>query len=385
MSPGVLVVEGSRIIEINPDTLPDGVEVLALEDATLLPGLIDVHTHITQNFQGDWAHKLFTQSPADQALRGAGNARKTLLAGFTTIRDLGAFGFSDVALSRAIRKGHVDGPDIFPSAHALSITGGHCDLSALAPGIAEPGPNEGISNGKDEVIRAVRYQIKQGARVIKVCVTAGVLSMEGPVGAQQYSNEELVAIVEEAHRHGIKVAAHAHGRQGILAAVEAGADSIEHGSQLTEHAAQAMKNKNSFLVPTVYLISAFDLNAVPPMIRKKAKIVARDAFASLDLAISQHVPIAYGTDAGVFPHGDNGKQFAVLVEYGMSPVDAIRSATLNAATLLGAENRGQLLAGMRADIIAVPGNPLRDIQALESVQFVMKAGKVYASNQRPDH
>lgn len=380
LQPGIVVVEGEKVVAVNPPALPAEAEVIALGDVTLLPGLIDVHTHLTMDFDGDWQSAL-TQDAAFHALRGAKNAKQTLLAGFTTVRDLGAGGFADVALMHAIHKGFVDGPDIFPSAHAIGITGGHCDIIGFAPGILELTPREGVADGKAAILQAVRYQIKHGAKVIKTCATAGVLSMEGPVGAQQYSDEELKIVVEEAHRHGLKVAAHAHGDQGILTAVKSGVDSIEHGTMLTRKTALTMKKKGAFLVPTVYLTKVFDLNMVPETIREKAKTIGKHAMTGLELAIDQQVPIAYGTDAGVFPHGDNGKQFAVLVEHGMTPIDAIRTATVNATTLLGVGDRGKIASGLRADIIAVPGNPLKDIRAIESVQFVMKAGKIYLLNQ----
>ncbi|NIB38421.1 amidohydrolase family protein [Pseudomaricurvus alkylphenolicus] len=377
LSPGVVVVKDKQIVAVNPDQLPESAEIVALGDATLLPGLIDMHTHITQEMMDDWGHAPVTQAPTDAALRGARNAQKTLHAGFTTIRDLGAGGFADVAVMRAINSGIIEGPDIFPSAHAVGITGGHCDVTGLVPEVAEKGPEQGVADGKEAILRAIRYQIKHGAKVIKTCATAGVMSRGASVGNQQYSDEELHTIVAEASRQGVKVAAHAHGINGILAAVEAGVDSIEHGTIMTRKIARAMKKNGTFLVPTVYLIETFDLTSVPDDIRKKAAVIGREAYAGLELAIREQVPIAYGTDTGVIPHGDNGKQFAVLVNHGMSPINAIRSATLNAAKLLGVEDRGRLAPGLRADIIAVTGNPLKDIQAMESAQFVMKEGRIY--------
>ena len=383
-SPALVVVKNRKIIAVNPKVLPvsssdDTFQTVDLGDVTLLPGLIDTHTHITQDFtSADWSNAPLKLTAADQALLGAGNAKKTLAAGFTTIRDLGAYGFSDVALMHAIEKGIVDGPDIIASAHAIGITGGHCDITGLAPGHAHTGPRQGIGDGEAEILKAVRYQIKHGAKVIKTCATAGVLSMGAKMGAQQYSDQELQVLVEEAHRHGIKVAAHAHGAEGILAAANAGVDSIEHGTQLTLKTIKAMKKNHTVLVPTVYLIEVFDVNAVPELIRLKAQAVAKDAFASLRLAIKERLPIAYGTDAGVIAHGDNGKQFAVLVRHGMSRDEALRTATVNAAQLLGLNDRGAIKAGLRADIIAVPGNPLETIEVMESVSFVMKAGKIYS-------
>lgn len=379
LSPGTLVIEDDKIIAVNPEFLPQNATIIDLGDATLLPGLIDVHTHLTKDLleSKDWTHRPVVDTAADNVLRGVKNAKITLKAGFTTVRDLGSIGFADVALMRAIQKGFVEGPDIIPSGHSLSITGGHCDNTGFVPGIAEIGPDEGVSDGRDEILKAVRYQIKHGAKVIKICATAGVLSMEESVGAQQYSSEELRVIVNEAHRHGIKVAAHAIGNEGIMASVNAGVDSIEHGTIFDKKIARAMKKKGTYLVPTVYLIESFDLKILPQSLLPKAEIVGQNAFEGLKLAIDQNVLIAFGTDAGVFPHGDNGKQFATFVKNGMSPIIAIRTATVNAADLLDAKDRGQLASGLRADVIAVPGNPLNNIRAMETVIFVMKAGKIY--------
>jgi imidazolonepropionase-like amidohydrolase len=226
------------------------------------------------------------------------------------------------------------------------------------------------------VVQAVRYQIKHGAQVIKTCATAGVLSMEGPVGAQQYTEEELRAMVEEAERHGIKVAAHAHGNAGIKAAVRAGVASIEHGSELDTEAIALMKERGTFLVPTTYLVDRINLAVLPPLVRRKAETILPVARESLRRAIAGGVKIAFGTDAGVFPHGENAKEFAVLVRMGMPPLEALRSATLRAAELLGVSDRGTIAAGQLADLIAVPGDPLRDITVTERVTWVMLGGKV---------
>jgi imidazolonepropionase-like amidohydrolase len=234
VSPAVIVVEDERIADVNPDSVPAGAQVIELGDRTLLPGLMDMHTHLTLDIEGDWVHRPVKETAADAALRGARNAWRTLQAGFTTVRDIWALGFSDVALMRAIDNGLVVGPRVVPSGHGLSITGGHCEITGFAPGILEMGPKEGTADGVDEVLKAVRYQIKHGAKVIKICATAGVLSFEGPVGAQQYTSEEMDAIVQEAARHGVRVAAHAHGKEGILAATRSGVASIEHGSELTD-------------------------------------------------------------------------------------------------------------------------------------------------------
>ena len=374
-----ILIQGGRIAALftgEPDARAEGAEVLDLGDLTLLPGLMDMHTHLTYDLEGDWVHRAVKETAADQALRGARNARRTLEAGFTTVRNVGSGGFSDVALERAIERGLVPGPRIVPAAHALGITGGHCDLTGFAPGILEGGPAEGVADGPDEAMKAVRYQIKHGARVIKICATAGVLSFEGPVGAQQYTRAEMEAIVQEAARHGVKVAAHAHGSEGILAAVESGVASIEHGSILTDETIEAMKARGTYLVPTTYLAEAIDLENLPPPVRAKAEYVLPRARESLRRAIEAGVKIAFGTDAAVYPHGDNAKELAVLVERGMSPLDAIRTATVNAADLLGVDDRGRIEEGKLADLIAVEGNPLEDVTVLEDVRFVMIDGRV---------
>ncbi|MGE0353855.1 MAG: amidohydrolase family protein [Gemmatimonadales bacterium] len=375
--PVTIVIDSDRIRAVNPARLPAGAMVRDLGDVTLLPGLMDMHTHLTLDIEGDWLTRDVRETAADAALRGARNARRTLLAGFTTVRDVGASGFADVSLMHAIDRGFVDGPRMVPVGHAIGITGGHCDVTGYAPGIAELGPEQGVVDGVDQALRAVRYQVKHGARYIKICATAGVLSFEGPVGAQQLSDEEMKAIVEEAARHGLRVAAHAHGAEGIKAAVRAGVASIEHGSILDDEAIQLMKARGTYLVPTTYLADALDLNALPPPIRAKAEQVLPLAKESLRRAIAAGVKIAFGTDAGVYPHGDNARELASLVDRGMTPVEALRTATINAADLLGVTDRGRIAPGLLADLIAVPGDPLKDIRVTQQVVFVMKGGKVY--------
>lgn len=376
MNPAVVVVENDRIRSVGEIDDARDAAALDLGNMTILPGLIDMHTHLTADLEGDWLNRAVREGPADAALRGARNAQKTLYAGFTTVRDLGCSDFVDVSLMRAIERGTLEGPRIFPGGHAIGITGGHCDITGYAPGILELGPEHGVADGVDEVLKAVRYQIKHGARVIKTCATAGVLSFEGPVGAQQYSEEELRALVQEAARHGIKVAAHAHGTAGIIAAVRAGVASIEHGSMLDDEAIQLMKEMGTYLVPTTYLTGAIDLEALPPELRAKAEQVLPVARESLRRAIQAGVKIAFGTDAGVFPHGDNAREFGTLVRCGMTPLESIRASTIYAADLLGVSDRGEIAPGQLADLIAVAGNPLDDIHVLEKVRFVMKGGRV---------
>lgn len=376
VSPVVVVIENDRIKSINPAAVPRG-QLIDLGNVTLLPGFMDMHTHLSFDIEGNWLHRSVTDTAGDNALRGARNARTTLMAGFTTVRDLGASDFVDVALMRAIDKDFVPGPRMFPAGHSIGITGGHCDTTGYIPGVRERGPEAGVADGSEAVLRAVRYQIKHGAKVIKVCATAGVLSLEGPVGAQQLSHAELRTIVEEAARHGLKVAAHAHGTEGIIAAVKAGVASIDHGSMLNDEAIRLMKERGTYLVPTSYLAQAIQLDALPPPIRAKAEYILPRARQSLRLAIRSGVKIAFGTDAAVYPHGHNAREFSVLVESGMTPVDAIRTATVNGADLLGVSDRGNIAPGLLADIVAVPGNPLDNVRVLEDVRFVMKGGQIY--------
>jgi imidazolonepropionase-like amidohydrolase len=376
ISPAVIVISAGKISSVGSAGAPAGAQTIDLGDLTLLPGLIDAHTHLTDDISGDWVTRSVRELPADAALRGAMNARKTLLAGFTTVRDVGAAGFADVSLMKAIDQGMVEGPRMIPSAHAIGITGGHCDDTGWAPGIHELSFRDGVADGVDEAVKAVRYQIKHGAKVIKVCATAGVLSFDATVGAQQLSDAELQAIVQEATRHGLKVAAHAHGTQGILAAVRAGVASIEHGSMLNDEAIDLMKRRGTYLVPTAYLLTTFKFESLPPPIAAKARQVVPLAQESHRRAIRAGVKIAFGTDAGVYPHGDNAHEFATYVGYGMRPADAIRTATLNAADLLGITDRAVIAPGKLADLIAVRGNPLEDVKTLQQVLWVMKGGVV---------
>ena len=369
-----IVIEGDKIQAVNPATLPEGVRVLDLGDVTLMPGFIDAHTHLSGEIGPTMLLDPVQETEIDAAFKAVKNGRTTLMAGFTTVRDYG--GQVTVALGHAVEKGTVLAPRIVPSRNALGITGGHCDATGYAPGILESGPKDGIANGPWEVVEAVRYQIKHGAQVIKTCATAGVLSLEGPVGAQQYTYEELKAMVDEASRHGVKVAAHAHGTEGIKAAVRAGVASIEHGSMLDDEAIALMKERGTYLVPTEYLSERINLAVLPALIRRKAEMVLPLARESHRKAIASGVKIAFGTDAAVFPHGENAKEFSSYVRLGMSPINALRSATVNAADLLGKTDRGVIAAGKLADLVAVPGNPLEDISATERVQFVMLGGRV---------
>jgi imidazolonepropionase-like amidohydrolase len=391
VEPGDLLVLGERIVEVSPTSVPDDAEVIDLGDVTLLPGLMDMEVNL---LLGGPDHRspltAVQEDPAVRTLRGVANARRTLHAGFTTVRNLGLFLQTngillDVALKKAIDLGWVDGPRVVPAGHAICPTGGHLDptmFQAFAPHVLPLTVEEGIANGVDEVRKAVRYQIKYGAQVIKVCASGGVMSHTGPAGAQQYSDEELRAIADEAHRAGLKVAAHAHGDQGIRAALEAGIDCIEHGSLMSDETLALFIEQGTFLVATTFLADGMDVSHAPPELQAKAAEVFPRAKATISKAIAQGAKVACGTDAPAIPHGRNAKELLALVDRGMTPLQAIRAATTVAAELIDVDDRGRLEAGLYADVVAVPGDPLVDIGVTEQVCFVMKGGKVYR-NDRP--
>jgi len=326
--------------------------------------------------------------PALRTLRAVANARRTLRAGFTTVRNLGLFVQTgglllDVSLKKAIDFGWIDGPRVVPAGHAITPTGGHLDptmFQGLAPHVMPLTVEEGIANGISEVRKAVRYQIKYGAEVIKVCASGGVMSHTGPAGAQQYSDEELAAIADEAHRAGLKVAAHAHGDDGIRAAVEAGIDCIEHGSLMSDETLERFIERGTFLVATTYLADGMDVSHAAPELQAKAAEVFPRARETIKKAIERGAKVACGTDAPAIPHGKNAKELLALVDRGMTPLQAIRAATTVSADLIDADNRGRLDAGLLADIIAVPGDPLADIGVTEDVRFVMKGGQVFRND-----
>jgi imidazolonepropionase-like amidohydrolase len=317
------------------------------------------------------------------AILGVANARNTLMAGFTSIRVLGSPNFDDMALRQAINDGRVPGPRMENAGHAIGITGGHCDENGFRPGLIQYGPAEGVADGVEQVRAAVRYQAKSGADVIKMCATGGVLSEGDAVGATQYTFEEMKALVDEATKLGRKVAAHAHGTEGIKLAVRAGVTSIEHGSFLDEEGAQMMAQRGTYLVPTLMAgetVERFAKSGVLTGLRAEKALAAAAAMRKgVRIAVAHHVPIALGTDAGVITHGTNAREFGLMVEWGgMTPMASLSAGTMGGAKLLGWDSRvGSLATGKLADIVAVPGNPLNDIHATEHVTFVMKDGVIY--------
>jgi imidazolonepropionase-like amidohydrolase len=356
--------------------------VVDLGSKTLLPGLIDVHTHLTMNTDFDPFHEVIS-TDAKEAINGVANARTTLLAGFTSVRNVGASGYVDVDLRDAIDSGEVPGPHMLVSGPALGITGGHCDDNLLPLHYHDVG--DGVADGIAAVQHKVRENIKYGADLIKICATGGVLSKGDDPQASQYTIEELQAIVADAHRLGRKVAAHAHGAQGILWSTEAGVDSIEHGSYINDAAIAEMKKRGTYLVPTLYLEDwMLQFGNLGPFYHQKMVDVIAVAKGNLKHAIESGVKVALGTDAAVYPHGLNARELDVYVnQMGMTPLAALQSATVNAADLMGLSAKtGSLEAGKWADMIAVDKNPLDDVRVLQDVKFVMKAGVVYKGGQQ---
>jgi imidazolonepropionase-like amidohydrolase len=373
-----LVIEGGKIVSVSADSkAPADATLIDLPNATILPGLIDAHTHLTMD--PVFGYEQLAISIPREALTGAKNARLTLLAGFTTVRNVGADGYTDVALRDAINAGDVPGPRMLVSGPALGITGGHCDNNMLPFEYHAAG--DGVADGIPAVQHKVRETIKYGADLIKVCATGGVLSLGDSPQASQYTLEEMKALVADAHRLGRKVAAHAHGAEGIRWAAEAGVDSIEHGSYIDDAGIAAMKEHGTYLVPTLYLgdwvMENVEQTHMPPPLLAKAKEVIPAARKNIAHAFASGVKVAFGTDAAVYPHGLNAHEFAVMVKLGLTPLQAIQAATVNAADLLGWSGKvGTLDPGAWADVIAVDGDPVKDVTTLERVKFVMKGGEV---------
>lgn len=381
ISNAIILIEGDRIAAVGQGLqIPTGVEVIDLSQSTILPGLIDCHTHIVSQPE-NYYEDLFRRSPIDIAVTAHIYARRTLEAGFTTVRDVGEPEFIDVALRNAINSGKVVGPRMQVATLAVGATGGHADLVGFSPYI-KIGQFSGIADGVDEIRKLIRFEVKNGADLIKMIATAGVLSEEESVGAPQFSFEEMQVIVEEAARWGKKVAAHAHGTEGIKLAVRAGVASVEHGSLIDDEGIQLMKERGTYLVGDIYnhdfIITEFKRLGFPDKILEKEKRLGELQREKYARAAKAGVKLAYGTDAGVYPHGWNAKQFVYMVRAGLTPMEAIKTATVNAADLLGWSDRvGTVAPGLYADLIAVAGDPLKDISELERVKFVMKGGVIY--------
>ncbi|HVO57908.1 MAG TPA: amidohydrolase family protein [Dongiaceae bacterium] len=393
VTPGMVVVTGGKIVGVGSGAaVPAGAEVIDLGDATLLPGFIDAHTHLTMPYSEDYSRAALDslRKPIpEMALDASVNARITLLAGFTTVRDVGSSHFLDAGLRNAINRGVVPGPRMLVAVHAIGATGGHCDETGYREGALgkETGPEEGVVNGADEARRAVRLAHKYGATVIKTCATGGVLSLADAVDTPQLTQAELDALVDEAHALRLKTAAHAHGAEGAKRAIRAGIDSIEHGSFLDDEALDLMKQKGTYYVPTLMAVQGLSEQIakgvpIPPAIKVKAEAAIASVHQTFQKALAKNVKIGLGTDAAVYPHGRNAEEFHQMVDLGMKPIEALKAGTSNDADLLGLSSTiGSLESGKLADVVAVPGDPSQNIRQTEHVFFVMKEGVIYKNEK----
>ncbi len=393
VKPGIVVVTDGKIVAAGTNaTIPAGAEVLDLGDATLMPGFIDAHTHLTFMHADDWKQGVIDRMQktiSEQALDSSVNARMTLMAGITTVRDVGSSNYLDVGLRNAIRNGTVPGPRMLVSVHAIGATGGHCDETGFRAGLfgKETGPEQGVANGPDQIRYAVRLAHKYGADIIKTCASGGVFSLADDVDTPQLTQEEMNALIDEAHALRRKVAAHAHGTEAAKRAIHAGVDSIEHGSFLDDEALEMMKQRGTYYVPTLMALQGISEQIqrgayIPAPIRAKAELAMKSLHTTFQKALAKGVKIGMGTDAGVYPHGRNAEEFHQMVDLGMKPIDALKAGTSVDADLLGlADKIGTLETGKLADVVAVPGDPLENIRQTEHVFFVMKEGVIYKNDR----